>query len=134
MTTLDLLGRDVLDAARELLEPGEQHLVVGVEMSDRPRVALLEQAADGATVGRSHRPADLGDDELLTASHHLVVALLNQLPELQRVVIGKAMSDGARLRVHARPETGEIAIGLLHASGNLVHIAQRTISPAAAIV
>lgn len=128
MNQIDLLAQDVLDAAAGRLGPGEGHLVVGAELGPQARIALLEQGADGVTVGLSHRPADLGDDALLTAANHLAVGSLHELPELTRVIIGRAMHEGGRLRVHARPVTGEVSLGLMHASGRLVEIIRRHIA------
>ena len=122
--TAELLTRDVLRAADDRLGPDQKHLVLGAELGTQPRIALLEVVGDGEVRGLSHRPADLGDDALLTASNHLTIALLNELPELTRVTVGKAMHDGGKLRVHARPATGEVAVGVMLSTGVLVPIGQ----------
>jgi len=122
--TAELLARDVLRAADARLGPDQKHLVVGAELGAQPRIALLEVVPNGEVRGLSHRPADLGDDELLTAANHLTIALLNELPELTRVVVGREVHKGGRLRVHTRPATGEVSVGVMLSTGVLVPIGQ----------
>ena len=126
--TAELLARDVIRESDRLLGPDQKHLVLGAELGAQPRVALLEVVGNGEVRGLSHRPADLGDDELLTAANHLTIALLNELPELQRAVIGREVHNGGRLRVHSRPATGEVSVGVMLSTGVLIEIGRTSLA------
>jgi hypothetical protein len=127
MTDLDLLAQDVLSDSAAILSAGNAGHVIGFELAGgRSRVALFAVQDGNPPQCLTSYPATADHADVLAAADTLAVALLNMLPELDRVVIGRAMQDGSKLRLHARPATGEVSLAILHA-GQLVEIGRRVI-------
>jgi hypothetical protein len=127
MTDLDLLATDLLNETAAILPAGDAGRIVGFELAGgRSRVAYFAVQDGNPPQCLTSFPATADHTDVLAAADTLAVALLNTLPELDRVVIGRAMHDGSKLRLHARPATGEVSLAILHA-GHLVEIGRRVI-------
>ncbi len=127
MKHLDLLAGDLLNAAAAILPAGDEGHILGLELAGRlSRVAYLVArtrrpalpvliSGDGRTRRRAGRGRDDGDGAAQRA------------PEATRIIVAYAQHTGAKIRVHARPATGEVVAATLH-RGELIPIGRRMIA------
>ena len=132
-TDLDFLANDLLTAAAAVLPDGSEGRIMGFELAGpKSRVAYFAPETDGPRFLTSF-PATVEHHDAIAAADALATAMLNLMPELSRVVAGVALDEGdAKLRVHARPATGEVATMVL-IGRNLVPVGTRTIDTRATL-
>ena len=129
---LDFLANDLLTAAAAVLPGGYESRIIGFELAAaKSRIAYFMPEPDGPRCLTSF-PATAEHHDALAAADALAVAMLNTMLELSRVMVGLALDEGAKLRVHARPSTGEVATMVL-IGRSLVPVGTRTIDTRATL-
>jgi hypothetical protein len=123
---LDLLARNVITHAAALLGRGGHDQIVGVELDDEPRIAVLVSDSDRTPWRRLSRSPPIGDYAgLVRAAEALSAPWLSRLSENVIGNVAFALYRGGCVRLYIRPRSGEIDLALWF-NGGLVNLARYT--------
>lgn len=123
---LDLLARNVIVHAAALLGRGGEDQIVGVELDDEPRIAVLDADTDRTPWRRLSRSPPVGDyARLARAAQALSAPWLSRLSENVVGNVALALYRGGHVRLYVRPRSGEIDL-VLWFNGDLINLARYT--------